>query len=367
MIFDGHLDLAMNALMLERDLRQPLAAIHEREAGVADGRGVSTVTLPAMRQGGVVLCVATLIARCKPWLSADRVTTRRSLDWPVPAMARATAAGMLDYYLTLERQGEITLIRTQSDLQRVAAVDSSCCDTSPAVGVILTLEGADAVLDPEDLTRWYDAGLRTLMLAHFGKSRYAHGTPSQDASNLHDVDGPLTDEGIALLQAMSELGMPLDLTHLSDTSFQQAIETYQGPVYSSHSGCRSLVDTQRDHTDAQLAVIIERDGVIGLPLCNPFLKDGCKEDDSHDYVSLEDVADHVDHVCQQAGSARHVALGSDLDGGFGVEHVPGGIESIADLPRIGEVLLRRGLTTAEVEDVLGGNWLRFWSRALPHG
>ncbi|MEO0964293.1 MAG: membrane dipeptidase [Planctomycetota bacterium] len=363
MIFDGHLDLAMNALQFERDLRRPLDETRQREQGVDDGRGVATVTLPGMRQAGVRACVATLLARAKPWVDPARSLKRSTDDWPDPSMAHAVAHGMLAYYRCLERQGEIAIVRDATDLDRLTP--------DGPIGVIVTLEGADPVLDPDDLHRWHDAGLRTLSLAHFGRSHHAHGTPSTDPANPHDVDGPLTDLGRATLDAMHDLGMPLDLTHLSDRSFAEAFDRFPGRVYASHSACRAIVGNndqvhpQRNLTDDQLRAILDRDGVVGLPLFNAFLQPGYTEASGPADCPVARFADHARRVCDLVGDADHVALGSDLDGGFGREHTPDAIDSVADLPRLADALQAAGFTADEAEGVLSGNWHRFWRAGLP--
>ena len=246
---------------------------------------------------------------------------------------------------------------------------------SATVGVILTLEGADPVTHPDELHEWHTLGVRSLMLAHFGQSRYAHGTPgntplNDDPSNSHDRDGPLTALGRELLPIMAELDMPLDLTHLSDMSFHEALDHFAGPVYSSHSACRWICPTagaggQRNHTDEQVRLIAERGGVVGVPLYNAFLEPDYRPDSKKQHATLDRVVDHLDHLIQLTGSASHAAIGSDLDGGFGIEHTPREIDSIADLHRLGDAMTRRGYGDADVEAVMGGNWVRFWREHLP--
>ncbi|MEM9253613.1 MAG: membrane dipeptidase, partial [Planctomycetota bacterium] len=232
-------------------------------------------------------------------------------------------------------------------------------------------EGADPILDVDDLHRWHDAGLRTLCLAHFGRSHQAHGTPSTDPTNTHDIDGPLTDLGRDLIAEMHRLGMPLDLTHLSDRSFTEAIDRFPGRVYASHSACRAIVGNnehvhpQRNLTDDQLRAILDRDGVVGLPLFNAFLQPGYTETSGPADCPVARVAEHARHICDLAGDTDHVAIGSDLDGGFGREHTPDTIDSIADLPRLAETLQAAGFTADDAQGILGRNWLRFWRQCLP--
>ena len=365
MLVDGHLDLALNALAGERDLTLPLAAVRKREAGgVGHEFGTAGVTLPELRRGGVGLCVTTCLARAKPWVDPSRPLLRHNLDWPDARMAHGAAWGMLGYYRLLERQGLVRILETRSDLQQ----HTEAWEADPAgtpIGLILTLEGADPLAEPGELTVWHDAGLRTLMLAHFGQSRYAHGTITTDPDNPHDVEGPLSPLGRELLDVMARLGVPLDLTHVCDTSLAEALDGFDGLVYSSHSGARAVSDHRRNHTDAQLRAIAQRGGVVGIPLYNGFLAGTDRDTEARTDVPLSVLADHLDHIAQCTGSAGHAAIGSDLDGGFGSEHTPVGIEAAGDLPRIGEALRARGWDDADIARVLGGNWVKWWLRALP--
>ncbi|MBI1337070.1 MAG: peptidase [Phycisphaera sp.] len=353
-IFDGHLDLAMNALCYRRDLTQPIVSIRQREAGTElDDRGFCTVTLDEMRRGGVRVCVSTLIARAKPWVTQEKSLSASSLDWPTREMAAAVAHGQLAYYRELQAAGHLLIVKDRLSLL-------SCAD-SRSPGVILTMEGADPIVEPEDLKSWHKVGLRSLMLAHFGKSHYAHGTPAPAGqANEHDVDGPLSPMGQELLDEMRKLDMPLDLTHTSDRTFADAVEYFGGAIYSSHTACRSLCDIPRNHSDAQLKSIFERKGVVGVPLYNRFLTS-----DTRRRPPLDGVVDHVAHLCSVAGSAGHVAIGSDLDGGFGRADIPEGLDTIADLGRIGDAMANRGFSDTDIHGVLYDNWLEFWKRNLP--
>lgn len=365
LIFDGHLDPALNALTCDRDLTLDVEAIRRREAGgVYHQFGTCCTSLPTMRRGGVGLCVATLLARAKSYAPLDRDCKRTDADWSAQSMAYAIARGQLAYYRLLEEQGHITLITDRAMLAAHTELLEASPDEAP-LGVIVTLEGADPVVEPEQLHAWHALGVRTLMMAHFGRSHYCHGTPSNKPGDTHDVDGPLTDMGRALLKEMAVLRMPLDLTHTSDRSFAESVELYGGPIYSSHTACRALVDIPRNHSDEQLKAIVERGGVVGLPLYNSFLNLVHPDSAVPSDTGLDCLVRHVDHVCQIAGDAKHVALGSDLDGGFGSEHTPHEIDTAADLPKIAEALGAHGYGADDVAAIVHGNWLRFFGAHLP--
>lgn len=372
-VFDGHLDLAMNALVYERDQTAEQPELRSREApGVQDTRGTCMVSLPQMRRGGVRLCIATMFARAKPWIDPCRAIRRESSDWPSPDMAHAMCHGQLAYYRRLEQRGAITLITDRDALaEHVDLWEESPADAP--IGVILTMEGADGITEPGELADWHAAGLRTLMLAHFGRSHYAHGTPSTESGHAHDIDGPLTDRGRALLDEMLKLRMPLDLSHLSDQSFAEAVERFagRGVIYASHNACRAIVSNNeqvhpmRMLTDEQIATVTGGGGVIGVPVFNAFLEPGYQKTTDPDTVPLSRIADHMDHICQIAGDADHAAIGSDADGGFGAEHTPAGLDTIADFNKIGDTLSGRGYNDQQVAAVMHGNWLRFFGAVLP--
>jgi membrane dipeptidase len=212
------------------------------------------------------------------------------------------------------------------------------------------MESADPILDPADLASWRDAGVRVIGPAHYGPGRYAGGT---------GTEADLTPAGLALLAEMERLGIILDLTHLSDQAFWQALRQYNGQVLASHNNCRALVPEQRQFSDAQLRAIIARDGVIGVALDARMLQLGWTPGVSSNVdVPLARVVDHVDHICQLAGDSRHVAIGSDLDGGFGREQSPRDLDTIADLQKLPALLAVRGYSAPAVAAVLYQNWLR---------
>ncbi|MEE9404564.1 MAG: membrane dipeptidase [Algisphaera sp.] len=377
MLFDGHLDLAMNALGYERDLLLSVDALRarERDPEPTDGRNTCTTSLHEMRAAGVGVAVTTLLARAKPWVAPGRVTRRAMGDWPTQGMAHAQARGQLAYYEWLEKQGHVRVLRTAADLTgHAAAWKAAPKEAKPPLGLIVTFECADPVTDPEELAWWHNLGVRTLMLTHFGQGHYAAGNPSDESGNEHDVDGPVTPRGRVLLAEMQRLGMPLDLTHLSDTSVRDALEHFGGRVYSSHSNCRAIAPRQRQLTDAVVRSIAERDGVLGVVTYFGFIQRGgfkaCYPAGggvpTHQ-ATLDHLADHIDHICQVTGDRKHVALGSDLDGGYGAEECPQGLNRHRDVLKLGALLRNRGFGDDEVQAFFGGNWLRFFGETLPGG
>ncbi|MFD1140266.1 dipeptidase [Larkinella insperata] len=354
LLIDAHLDLAMNALEWNRDLSRPLAEIRQREMGMRDkpDRGRGTVCLPELRKGGIGLVVATQLSRVTPYGSALP-------GWHSPQQAWAMTQAQLTWYREMEALGELVQITNLTELDHHLALwdNAEIPDEQKPIGYILSLEGADSLVNCSYLHRAFDYGLRAVGLSHFGPGRYAPGTK---------MEGPLTPLGLDLLTEMDQLNLILDVTHLTDEGFDQVLDRYQGPVWASHHNVRALVPTQRQLTDEQIRRLIERDAVMGGML-DCWAMDIRFIDTVSDpwqlNIRLENLVDHWDHICQIAGNSRHVAIGSDLDGIFGTEQAPWDLNSIADLRKYEDILARRGYKSDDIDNIFYGNWLRFLRRA----
>ena len=356
LIIDAHLDLAMNAIEWNRDLRLPLSQVRQAEMYMKDkpDRGRGTVTLPELRKGKIGIVVATQLARYSPPDSSLP-------GWNSPQQAWAMTQAQLAWYREMEALGEMKQIINQAGLDEMVALweDTTIPDEGKPIGYILSLEGADSLVDVSYLSKAYAYGVRALGLSHFGPGRYAPGTK---------MEGPITELGKELLETMGCLNMILDVTHLTDQGFEQALELYKGPVWASHHNVRKIVPNQRQLTDEQIKRLIERGAVIGGMLdcwamdirfidtvSDPWQLD----------IKLEHLIDHWDHICQLAGNADHIAIGSDLDGIFGTEQSPWDMNSIADLQKYESLLAARGYTEDDIQKIFHGNWLHFLRNALP--
>lgn len=352
-IVDGHLDLSMNALGWDRDLRLSVAETRrlEREAGMTEkGRGMGTVAFPEMRRARVAVSFATAIARVA-WPGSG-VSGYRTQE-----IAYAVAQGQCAYYRQLEASGAVRMIETRRDLEDHLQQWAEPVRGEPPLGFVLSMEGADPIVSPDQVPQWWDQGLRVVSLAHYGFSAYAHG---------HDTIGGLMERGPAMLRAMRQSGMVLDVSHLSYRSFVEALDIFDGPVLASHNNCRALVPGNRQFSDEMIGMLIERDAVIGAALDAWMLYPNWVKGQTNNRVTtLEAYVDHIDHVCQLAGNARHAAIGSDLDGGYGTEQCPRDLDTIEDLQRVPDMLRRRGYSDEDVAMVMHGNWLRLLRRALP--
>ncbi|MDQ7027584.1 MAG: membrane dipeptidase [Anaerolineae bacterium] len=348
-IIDAHLDLSWNALQWNRNLLDSVYTIRTTEVGVqGKGRAQGTVALPEMRQGRISLCFATLLARSTGQPVAH-------IDYASPIQSYGIAHGQLAYYRALEKDGHIRIITDSPSLNTHMSEwdtwenDGADTQATPPLGFVISMEGADPIHSPEQLEEWWNVGLRLLGPTHYGRGRYAGGTGTQLG---------LTDLGKPLLQEMTRLGMVLDLTHFSDEAFWEAVGHYDGLVLASHNNCRALVPQQRQFSDEQLKVIIERDGVIGAAFDIWMLIPGFLRGNSNKDASIDTVVDHIDHVCQLAGNSRHAAIGTDLDGGFGREQSPYDLDTIADLQQVPAKLASRSYSDTDINNIMHGNWLR---------
>ena len=356
LIFDCHLDLSLNGMEYNRDLRLPMKEIRAREVGMTDlkGRGCGTTTLPDMRAGRVGICVATQLAGCMKG-------ARPFANWMSSEQAWAQTQGQLAWYHALEDAGQMKQVFGLADLE--AAIhhwNSDGDDNTKPIYFVLSLEGADSIRSVGHLEKAWETGLRAMGPAHYGDGRWALG---------HDQVGPLSSAGKELVKEMSKLGMILDLTHLSDGCFWDALEIHQGAVWASHSNCRTLVPDPRQFSDEQITAIVERGGVVGAALDAWMMIPGWvrgKTTPQETGLKLEVIVDHIDHVCQLAGNSHHAGIGTDLDGGYGTEQTPADLDTIADLARIPDMLRKRGYAEDDVRNIMSENYFRLmrkeWSR-----
>lgn len=348
-VVDAHLDLAMNVIEWNRDLTRSLDEIRQRELFMPDkpDRGNGTVCLPELRKGNIGLVVATQISRVSPPGS-------KLAGWNSPQQAWAMTQAQLAWYREMEKLDEMRMIRNKADLEgHLSYWNDGASNEDKAIGYILSLEGTDSLVTIDYLQEAYAYGLRAVGLSHFGPGRYAPGTR---------MEGRLEPKAHELLREMAKLNLILDVTHLTDEGFEEVIDTYEGPIWASHHNVRKIVPNQRQLTDEQIKKLVARGAVIGGML-DCWAMDVRFIDTVSDPwqldIRLEHLVDHWDHICQLAGNANHIGIGSDLDGIFGTEQSPWDLNSIADLQKFDSILTNRGFTDADIDGIFHGNWLRF--------
>lgn len=358
LIVDAHQDLAYNALAFGRDYSR---SAHATRASEKDGwpptvNGECLLGLPEYLSGQVAIIFNTLFAspRRGPLAEGDKLPSYGDAN-----EAHKVYARQLDYYARLtDEHPQFRPIRARGDLETVLASWQVADETQRRVGLVTLMEGADGIREPQEAEWWLERGVRVVGLA-WSATRYAGGT---------NAPGPLTPAGRQLLNIMADLGLILDLSHASDESYLEALDRFPGVVIASHSNPRAcLKDPRRPErflTDEMIRRLAERGGVVGIVPYNSFLRSDWKVSDGKT-IPLEDVIKMIDHVCQVTGSAAHVGLGSDFDGGFGVASTPTEIDTVADLQKIGPALTARGYSANDVAAILGQNWIEILRRGLP--
>lgn len=352
-IVDAHEDIAATMLFYGRNYLRSAQDIRADEAGGAAeaANGVAMLGLPDWLRGNVAVVFGTL------WTLPDRKQTDPlEQAYRTSGEAHAQALRQIEVYEELATiSPNLRVIRQRHDLDRVLRSWRGPPDQRQ-VGIVYLMEGGDAIQSPDEIGWWYARGLRFVGPA-WAATRYCGGTSEP---------GPLTGEGVRLLHEMSRYNMVLDTSHMAEEAFFQAIERYPGRLIASHSNPRGLSDNLDRHlSDAMITALIERDGIIGAVLFNKFLLRDWHHGDPKDAATAATVARAIDQVCQLAGDARHAGLGSDFDGGFGMRSTPDGFDTVADLGIIGPALARLGYTAADIELILGGNWLRLLREVLP--
>ncbi len=360
-IVDAHLDIAMNQVALGRDFTQPTwvtqARENKRPGAPYDGIGVASVGLPDLLLGRVALVFGTLWV-CPPVVSAPLDQLLPLIGYETPQQAYAQALRQIDYYHRLaDEHPRVDLVRTQAELDAVLATWTPGTDFAEhTLGIVISMEGADPIIEPKQLEEWVGRGVRAVGPAWM-ETRYTAGT---------GAPGRLTDLGRELLDVMADFNLLLDVSHMAEDAYLEAIDRYEGPLIASHSNPRRFVESDRHLSDVMLRRLAERDGVVGMVLYNRFIKDGwTPHRDRKTDATLQDVLDMIDHVCQVTGSARHVGLGTDWDGGFGWESIPAPLDSHLDLWQLRGGLARRGHTEDDINGILAGNFLRQLRASLP--
>ncbi|TAK13002.1 MAG: hypothetical protein EPO32_06495 [Anaerolineae bacterium] len=358
-LIDAHEDLSWNMLTFGRDYTRSVAETRHAEAdGIA--RLVNGETLlgrDAYQTGRVAMVIATLFA----------APLRHKLgDWDVLCYAdeneaRTLYRRQLDAYHDLfdRRPEHFVPLHTRGELAaHLRRWENAAEGEEHPVGLILSIEGAEGIRTPAELEGWWEGGVRLIGPA-WGGNKYTGGTKEP---------GPLTNEGRALLEGMAALGFVLDISHMDEPAALEALDRYEGKVIASHANAKALLpgtQSNRFLTDETIAALVARSGVMGAVPYNAFLQHGWKAGDGRESIPLDALAAHIDHTCQIAGNARHAGIGSDADGGFGLQAVPTGMDTLADLRQLDGLLTARGYTKDDIELIFSGNWRRLLEACLP--
>jgi membrane dipeptidase len=357
LIVDAHQDLAWNIQTFGRDYTRTVEDTRKHEQGTNAPMHNDDTLLgwDSYQRGRVAVVFSTLFA-------APMRTNEASWDiicYRDEQEANSMYREQVNIYERLvgEHPDRFCMLRTRRELiAHIAGWESS--NGEHPVGLILLMEGAEGILDISELEEWWQKGVRIIGPAWAG-NRYCGGT---------NEPGPLTKEGYTLLEAMADIGFVLDLSHMDEPAALQALDHYSGPIIAGHANAAALlkgVDTNRHLSDRVIQGIIGRDGIIGVVPYNVFLLAGWKKGDARELVQIDRIISQIDYICQMAGDARHCGIGTDFDGGFGLQSVPEGIDSIADLQKFAAMLAQKGYSQEDTAAIFGRNWLRLLEDALP--
>lgn len=349
LIIDAHLDMAANAVGMGRDLRRPLQEIRDEEARAPRpdrSWGAALVSLPELRRGQIAVVGASLFT-----FARQNAGERRSQE-ALTAELHAQGVAQLDYYRRLadDEQERVQLLLTEADLD---AVWTSWDTPTPRIGLFIVMEGAGPIREPAELSWWIERGLRGVGPAWSTGSRYAGGNAAP---------GGFSEAGRQLLARMADANLLLDVSHLWEEAVYEALDSYPGTLVATHANPRALADGPRQLPDDLIRRIAERGGVMGVVPYNTMLHTGWQTGDPRPPLSR--LIEAIDHICQTAGQAACVGLGSDFDGGFGLESIPAEMNSIADLGQIASLLRERGYAEADITGILHGNWLHSFRQVL---
>lgn len=349
-IVDAHQDIAWNTACYGRDYRT--SAIIHRERELSQRWDKAMLGLPDAMLGRVGLVFSTL------FVAPNRTPIIKTTPYPEPVYrdareAYVEAGKQLDYYHQLADEDErVILVRHQGDLSDVMDSWEKPIGQRKQ-GLVVLMEGADPILEPKQFEEWYERGVR-IVGTSWKSTRYAGGTSEP---------GGLSKLGYELLEILAGYNAILDLSHMAEQAYHEALDCYEGAIIASHSNPRKFRNTDRHLSDNMIHRLAERDGVMGIVPYNAFLSNTWRRGDKPLPITV--VADAIDHVCQITGSAVHVGIGSDFDGGFGADQTPEGFESVGDLILIADVLKLRGYSTDNIEAIMGGNFIRKLRETLP--
>ncbi|MCK5392435.1 MAG: dipeptidase [Deltaproteobacteria bacterium] len=305
LIVDAHEDIAFHLNYFKRDF--------------ANSSTPCMITLPWLQEGNVRMVFNTVFIH--PKHKPDRIV-QSGLD-------------------QLSKYEEIYKTFPDEVYQITKAQDLTKFGQGSKIGFLTLMEGADPIESVGKLDEFYERGVRIIGLAWNDKNQYASGNDTEDG---------LSQEGVRLIHRMNDLGITLDLSHLNEKCFWEAVELTNLIPIATHSNARAITDHKRNLSDKQLKAISERGGVIGIVLYNYFLKIGEKT------PTLEEVFAHADYMVNLCGE-DHVGIGSDMDGAR-IEDFPQGLKTVADLPKIAEYFCDKGYSEDRVEKIMSGNFLR---------
>lgn len=359
-IIDSHEDLAYESLYGKFDYTRS-AADNRKYYNGPETFGC-TIGWPELQEGRVGIIFGTIFM--EPPQCSNENNKNRETTYETEEDFHAAACAQLDFYdrLAGEHPDQFRRILSRTDYDEVVRDWREQPDSEHPVGLVGLMEGCEYLRSFDDLSYYYERGIRLIGPVWAG-GRWCAGTKSRDFKDA------LTDDGKTLLRKMSENGFILDLSHMKNHSAMDALSYYDGIVAASHANCSALLGddfpVERHFNDETIKMLIEHDGVMGVVPFNFFLKAGWKNGVTpRESVTLNTLADHIDHICQLAGHSHTAAIGTDFDGGFGYPEIPYEMNDISDLQKLSRVLDNRGYGQEDIENIFHRNWQRILERAL---
>ncbi|SDD62529.1 membrane dipeptidase [Paracoccus isoporae] len=346
-VFDGHNDFLQRLLA---DRPDPLAIWR-------DGDGSGHIDLPRLRRGGVFGGFFALWAPSPPDPSGTDWHARQEtppyavpLDQPIdPDAATAHMLRLAARLVAMERDGALSICCSVDEI--IAAKQAG------RIAAILHMEGAEGVADPDMLHLWHRIGLRSLGPVWSRINAYGHGVPFAFPADPDRGPG-LTDAGKRLIEECDRLRILVDLAHLNARGVEDVARISGAPLVSTHSGAHAVSASTRNLTDAQLRLIADSRGVVGLNFAAGFVRpDGCRLR----FDGFDPYLRHLDHMIEILGE-NGVALGSDFDGAL----MPNDLQDAAALPNLLEAMRAHGYGAELIEKIAWRNWIdvlrRTWER-----
>ena len=359
LIVDSHEDLAWNILTFARDYTKNSQQIRQIEKNTQNAlhNGDSLLGWDDYQKANVGIIFSTLFAA--------PISTKEG-EWDHQTYATQKEAyrlyrNQMDVYfrLTDEHPDKFRLLQTRNDLSRIIEDrEKTVLPDKPVIGLLPLMEGADGIQRPQDLAEWVELGVRLIGLA-WHATHYCGGTSEP---------GPLTEDGFRLLKEMDDTGCVLDISHMDEKAVWQAFDAFSGRVMASHVNPNQLLLSRKSNrflNDDVIQALVERKGVMGLVPYNTFLDANWTKGSKQPKTPVHYYVEQIDYVCQLVGSSDFVAIGTDYDGGFGLQDAPYEINSIADIPVIIPMLFEKGYTTQDIAKIFGQNWIRFLLEVLP--
>jgi membrane dipeptidase len=358
-IIDSHEDIACSALSFNRDILLSAHATRSKEKGTQIpvwNNGETTLGWPDYQTGKIALIFASLFVAPAAYSGGawDVMAYRDNIE------AEKLTRQQIDYYekLTEEHPDQFRLVRNRRELRAVLTPWEQEPESEHPVGLVMLLEGAEGLRSPLLLEDFYARGLRQVGPVWAG-TRYCGGT---------NEERPFDHEGRALLEVMASLGIPLDISHMRENAALTALDIFEGAVFASHANARAMIKgstSERHLTDLVIRRVQERGGVIGVVPFNKFLIPDWTSSTSREKVTLNEVAGQIDYYCQMSGNSHQVGIGSDFDGGFGLQNIPCEMDTISDLQKLDPVLEKMGYTAGDIENIFHTNWKKHLENILP--